>query len=60
MSFKAKKGEKKYTSCLNGETKSRNIWKTHFIENLTKPLTGCEKVDLLIWSLDRVEYWAVS
>ena len=28
------------TTYLNGESKSHNIWKTRFIENLTKTLTG--------------------
>jgi len=46
---------------LNGESKSHNIWKTHFTENLTKTLIGdSQKVDFLIRPLDHVEFWTVS
>ena len=49
------------TTCLNGESKSCSIWKTHFTENLTKTLTGYgQKVDFFIWPLDCVVFWTIS
>ena len=49
------------TKCLNGESKSHIDWKIYFTTIKTKTLTGHgKKVDFLIQSLDRVEFWTVS
>ena len=52
---------KLYTTCLNGKSKSHNIWKNHFTENLTKTLIRYgQKVDFFIRPLNHVEFWTVS
>ena len=76
MNFKAKKVQnhefqsqkkkkktktKTNTTCLNGESKSHNIWKTNFTENLAKTLIKYDKKSWLFignvgsyWILDHL------
>ena len=60
MNSKAKKGKKINTTCLNGESKGHNIWKTNFTKNLAKTLIRYDKkADFFIQLFDHIEFWII-
>ena len=61
MNFKAKKAKNKYNMFEWWIKKSQHLKNPFFTEILTKSLIRYgQKVDFLIWPLDRVEFWTVS